>query len=53
MDPCLPSDFARGVHVFQASSRRLPGCPVVKLKFCKFQTVDQTLIRHADSTDLR
>ena len=25
MDPCLPSDFARGVHVFQASSRRLPG----------------------------
>ena len=24
MDPCLPSDFARGVHVFQASSRRLP-----------------------------
>ena len=25
MDPCLPGHFARGVHVFQASSRRLPG----------------------------
>ena len=24
-DPCLPGHFARGVHVFQASSRRLPG----------------------------
>ena len=22
---CLPGPFARGVHVFQASSRRLPG----------------------------
>ena len=25
VDPCLPRDFVRGVHVFQASSRRLPG----------------------------
>ena len=24
-NPCLPRHFARGVHVFQASSRRLPG----------------------------
>ena len=24
-DPCLLGNFARGVHVFQASSRRLPG----------------------------
>ena len=25
LDSCLPGHFARGVHVFQASSRRLPG----------------------------
>ena len=33
MDPCLPGNFARGVHVFQASSKRLPG---KLIDFCKF-----------------
>ena len=34
LDSCLPEHFARGVHVFQASSRRLPG-NIVVLIMCR------------------